>query len=100
MSGLRLTVFDRDMDLLSFLYPTDFQLSGSSGNGQCGGKVNPSASFYFSRDASKCSELRLEMVVKSLFPLLFISSDVVSFDARRCDACQAAQHSLLPDHNG
>ncbi|MEQ2248217.1 hypothetical protein ILYODFUR_017075 [Ilyodon furcidens] len=71
------TVFDQDMDLLIFLYQTDFQLSRSSGNGQCGGKVNPSASFYFSRDAPLRRDLRLEMAVKSLFPLFFISSDDV-----------------------
>ncbi|MED6275443.1 hypothetical protein CHARACLAT_026590 [Characodon lateralis] len=40
-----------NMDLLIFLYQTDFQLSISSGNGQCGGKVNPPARFCFSRDA-------------------------------------------------
>ncbi|MED6256223.1 hypothetical protein ATANTOWER_022074 [Ataeniobius toweri] len=45
-------VFDRFMNLLTFLYQTKFHLSSSSGKWPCGGKVNSPASFYLSKDAS------------------------------------------------
>ncbi|MEQ2289038.1 hypothetical protein AMECASPLE_029120 [Ameca splendens] len=60
------------MNLVNFLYQTEFQLSSSSGNGRVEEKLNSPASFCRSRYAPPLRR-PVRHIGKTLFPQLFIA---------------------------